>query len=1213
MRSWNKALIGLLVASAMALGTGAAASADQVSPSAAEGQSSVQEAQNGDAGSDASKLAEANADLKQPASPVQEADKTLSQAGAGDSATQQKTVDKSDQSLKISAAPAAQPKQAPAAQSAQPAQQPQAQSDPSVIDEGDFGGDSNGDHQVHWKLKHEGEEIVLHYGAGIYDLDSYFDPYGCMKHECYGHSDLLNYKNSLTRIVFDDAPHTQLMQDSQHDFSYFGYAFLPALKHIDNIGNVDFSLLAASEPGTTKTVDMYFEYDPQLQDIDLTGWGTSRTVVGQGLAGHNADSKWKTNNEIHTEDMFKGDLSLTTISGLEDWDVTAIDYLSRMFYIDYPGTSSHLSNIGDLSKWDVHNSPRFSSMFAYNPNLTSVGDLSNWKVGQSLSFESMFENTGISDFGDLSHWDVSNAKSMDSMFAVTPVTSMPGIEHWNVSKVVNFDEMFESDENLESLDLSAWKTGSATSMANMFADDDKLAGVGDLSGWDTSKVEWMNGMFKNDRALTSLDLSAWKTPCVQTMKEMFEGDDNLTSLDLTGWDTSKVTDMSYMFLNVSATKIPGIEGWKTPALTNMRYMFLGAYGITSLDLSNFDTHGVTDGKGALPYYLSTLKLGPDAHLQASFFDAATPSEAGATEANGYTGRWTKDDGSWTSEATDDSGSFATHTQEDGFAGTYVWQVFGKVVFLSNAPDGTTAEGTTEDVRVVGPDATKLQAEIPESGYTVNNYTFVGWNSMPDGSGDEFKPGDGLVGFTVPGTTFHLYAQWQKKSSVPTTPIKPVSHVRYVVRYDANAPAGVVPSGSMPDENLNVDVTGGVDYLHYQHSAKANAYSVSGYKFVGWNTKADGSGAQYKAGGSMSLAPGLTTLYAQWSDHASPSPIIRPTKARYAIKYAANAPAGTSAEGKMSDESYTLEKGKNGVTDPTAFNYTLKGSSFTVSGYRFTGWNVQADGKGGSYQKDSVCHLTPGVFTFYAQWEKKGTSDGSKPNPSPSPTPIPTPIPTPNPNPNPNPGNGDGSGNGDNNGNNNNHNANNNHGNAGNNGNGGNNNGNGNNGGAAAPAPLAPRPSVVYRYIPYRVAVGVAPNAVAPVPTPAPGGQQDTTVKATPKQKARPKCMPDDVARRLSTKKKHAKKVAWLEADETAYGTPAAWTDSDYEGLPRCSFASPTTKSVETTQSKGFNWWWLLLLLLVVVAVSTYIYEKNKRNNQESAQHFNGATGEGIEL
>ncbi|WEV75105.1 BspA family leucine-rich repeat surface protein [Bifidobacterium sp. ESL0800] len=1209
MRSWNKALIGLLVASAMALGTGAAASADQVSPSTADGQSSVQEAQNGDAGSDASKPAEANADLKQPASPVQEADKTLSKAGVGDSATQQKTVDKSDQSLKISAAPAAQPKQAPAAQNAQPAQQPQAQSDPSVIDEGDFGGDSNGDHQVHWKLKHEGEEIVLHYGAGIYDLDSYFDPYSCMKHECYGHSDLLNYKNSLTRIVFDDAPHTQLAQTSSQHYSYIGYAFMPALQHIDNIGNVDFSLLATSEPGTLR---MYFVNDPQLKDLDLTGWGTSRTAPGMGLPGNNADSKWKTSKQIDAYRMFQEDPALTTITGLDDWDTSAINDMSGMFWtrnVD-SNTASSLESVGDLSNWDVHNVKSFSQLFDDNMKLTTVGNLSRWKVGNSNDFSWMFENTGISDLGNLSQWDMGNATSLWAMFSGMPVTALPGIKDWDVSKVESFGEMFENDKNLESLDLSAWNTASAKAIQEMFALDSSLTDVGDLSGWNTASVINMQQMFEGASSLTHIDgLSNWKTGQVKWMDHMFDGVSGLTSLDLTGWDTSKVTDMSYMFWYAGVTKVQGIEGWKTSALTNMRFMFNGAYGITSLDLSNFDTRNVTDGMGSLPYYLSTLKLGPDAHLQASFFDA-TPREAGATEASGYTGRWTKDDGSWTSEATDDSGSFATHTQEDGFAGTYVWQVFGKVVFLSNAPDGTTAEGTTEDVRVVGPDATKLQAEIPESGYTVNNYTFVGWNSMPDGSGDEFKPGDGLVGFTVPGTTFHLYAQWQKKSSVPTTPIKPVSHVRYVVRYDANAPAGVVPSGSMPDENLNVDVTDGLDYMHYQHSVKANAYTVSGYRFVGWNTKSDGTGTAYKANDPISLAPGVTTLYAQWSDHTSPSEVTRPTKARYVIKYAANAPAGTSAEGEMANESYTLEKGKDGVTDPTAFNYKIKGSSFTVSGYKFVGWNVQADGKGASYQKDDVCNLTPGMFTFYAQWEKKGTSDGSKPNPSPSPTPIPTP----NPNPNPNPGNGDGSGNGDNNGNNNNHNANNNHGNAGNNGNGGNNNGNGNNGGAAAPAPLAPRPSVVYRYIPYRVAVGVAPNAVAPVPTPAPGGQQDTTVKATPKQKARPKCMPDDVAKRLNSKKKHAKKVAWLEADETAYGTPAAWTDSDYEGLPRCSFASPTTKSVETTQSKGFNWWWLLLLLLVVVvAGSTYIYEKNKRNGQESAQHFNGATGEGIEL
>ena len=48
---------------------------------------------------------------------------------------------------------------------------------------------------------------------------------------------------------------------------------------------------------------------------------------------------------------------------------------------------------------------------------------------------------------------------------------------------------------------------------------------------------------------------------------------------------------------------------------------------------------------------------------------------------------------------------------------------------------------------------------------------------------------------------------------------------------------------------------------------SNAYSIPGYNFKGWNTKADGSGTSYANGASvknLTTTNGATvTLYAQW--------------------------------------------------------------------------------------------------------------------------------------------------------------------------------------------------------------------------------------------------------------------------------------------------------------------------------------------------------------
>ena len=82
---------------------------------------------------------------------------------------------------------------------------------------------------------------------------------------------------------------------------------------------------------------------------------------------------------------------------------------------------------------------------------------------------------------------------------------------------------------------------------------------------------------------------------------------------------------------------------------------------------------------------------------------------------------------------------------------------------------------------------------------------------------------------------------------------------------------------------------------------------------------------------------------------------------YSIKYNANAPAGSSATGAMSDTSATYDKSK-----------ALTNNAFSVPYYTFTSWNTSADGKGTSYNNGaSVKNLTAtnnGTVNIYAQWK-----------------------------------------------------------------------------------------------------------------------------------------------------------------------------------------------------------------------------------------------------
>jgi len=112
------------------------------------------------------------------------------------------------------------------------------------------------------------------------------------------------------------------------------------------------------------------------------------------------------------------------------------------------------------------------------------------------------------------------------------------------------------------------------------------------------------------------------------------------------------------------------------------------------------------------------------------------------------------------------------------------------------------------------------------------FTFVGWNTRADGTGDTLMPGDSIrIGLS--DTT--LYALWERN--------------RYWVKYDGNGN----DSGSVPDS---------AEYDYGSKIMDANLKKQD-YFFVEWNTASDGSGSGYLPGDTLVLGVSNTTLYAKW--------------------------------------------------------------------------------------------------------------------------------------------------------------------------------------------------------------------------------------------------------------------------------------------------------------------------------------------------------------
>ena len=240
-----------------------------------------------------------------------------------------------------------------------------------------------------------------------------------------------------------------------------------------------------------------------------------------------------------------------------------------------------------------------------------------------------------------------------------------------------------------------------------------------------------------------------------------------------------------------------------------------------------------------------------------------------------------------------------------FGNTPVWQDSKMVDAEAYHNSGVTSDGVTYTNGVEGSNDS-LYAEGYKDHALVT--TYGEWIANEDGT------------ITRDVTKKCTYCGYEEK----------VKEYQVKLTYDANGGEGAIDSATgAAGESVTV---------------AENVFTRNNYTFTGWNTQADGKGTAYKPGDSFMLTDEDTVLYAQWSENAP---------AQINVSYDANGGTGTM-------ESITGDVGSKIVIDR---------NGFARSGYTFTGWNTQADGKGTAYKPGDNFILTDKDTVLYAQWNK----------------------------------------------------------------------------------------------------------------------------------------------------------------------------------------------------------------------------------------------------
>ena len=267
--------------------------------------------------------------------------------------------------------------------------------------------------------------------------------------------------------------------------------------------------------------------------------------------------------------MFNGCSNLTYINAdnLVHSGVTTLAYLFA--------TCANLESI-DVSSWDTSNVTNMDRIFASCFKLSSIVGVDSWDVSKVKNFSLAFSYTSIESL-DVSNWKTSSVTSMGSMFQNCSSLTSLDVSKWDTSSVTTIYSMFTSCSSLTSLDVSNWKTSSVTNMSDMFRMCSGLTSL-DISGWDiqetcvTDRLIYQMGSnftnFKWGNWRHSFDISRVNTLTSECIKDLLA---NLATV--TGGQTLTLGSTNLAKVSTADILAAQLKGWTIDGASNTTVVF----------------------------------------------------------------------------------------------------------------------------------------------------------------------------------------------------------------------------------------------------------------------------------------------------------------------------------------------------------------------------------------------------------------------------------------------------------------------------------------------------------------------------------------------------------------------------------------------------------------------------------------------------------------
>ena len=465
---------------------------------------------------------------------------------------------------------------------------------------------------------------------------------------------------------------------------------------------------------------------------------------------------------------------------------------------------------------------------AYSDSILSVRVESGVKAGANSEY--VFAHLSNATDMDLSNFDISQVKSLVGMFSgCRALSRLQGLEGWDVSHIQSIRRLFEGCESLADFDfLTNWDTGQVTNMMLVFDNCKALSDLSFLKDWETGSVMTMSWMFWGCTSLSNVDaLLDWDTSRVTDFGGLFMHCRSLTDITgLSSWSTGNVEDMDWLFKNCPIVDLAPLVNWDTGNVQGMNYTFSNT-SIESVDaLSKWNTQNVTNMKYMFEGAKNLKSLDGLQSWNTGKVTEMTQMFNGCSSLTDV-------------DAILDWDTVNVTTMKSLLRKTAIEQIDRFNLKIGETTDnGNLFEGTPLNSINLNQDFRFNGERILKVNYDSAKYT-----------GNWIRE-DGTYG---PYTYSKLAEEFNKNPGklAGVWILEPVDR-SYTVHFDGNG-----GQGTMTDEKAQAN---------QDYTIPKNRFYRFGYRFTGWNTKADGSGTAYSPG---TIAQNLTkpkstaNLYAQW--------------------------------------------------------------------------------------------------------------------------------------------------------------------------------------------------------------------------------------------------------------------------------------------------------------------------------------------------------------